>query len=486
MLDRMLAVVATVLAAVSILEALGLRPLPSELERPGALLGNATDQGAVAAAIAVVLLARLLRARPETRLEATLLAVAASLAAFTVLLSGSRAALLALLVGAAAATALAPLARRRRAIVAAATLLPVAALALLLPSIGTRLLGTPDSVADRLLIWREALRVFAAHPFVGTGPSGFLDAVAAVHDVRWFTSVSDDAVLDSPHDALLQALVVGGPLGLALIIAGLAATTVAIVRRFRGAGPERRAVIAPAALGAGVLVLVLVTHVSAPATMIPAALLAGTALSLPRPEPRPEPLPLRFGFAAGLLAWLTLVSFALAGESALASGVQAAGQGRIDDAEAAFDSAVALRLWDADTPMIAAESLTARLDSGDPTALAAATRWAERAHTVAPNSLAVGKAEVVATIAGHDLKRADMLLAELRKLYPLDPWVAYRSGAVAIGRGQFDEGEQLLKLAITLDPQRPDPWLTLVYLYDQRGDLAAAADAQAHADALGG
>jgi O-antigen ligase len=363
---------------------------------------------------------------------------------------------------------------------------PVAVLALLIPSIGSRLPATGDSVADRLLIWREALRVAWAHPFVGSGPSGFLDAVAAVHDVSWFTAAADDSVLDSPHDVLLQSLVIGGPVLSAGLIAVLVATTVAVVRRFRVAQPERRAVILAAALGAGVLLLVLLTHVTAPATMIPAALLVGAAVSLPRREPVREPLAVRIGIAIAIAAWLGLVSLTLAGESALASGVTVVREGRIDDADADFETAAQLRPWDADTPMIAAEAFTERVDEGDVVANRLALAWADRAHLLAPHSLAVSKALVTVLIADHDLKRADSVLEDLRDDYPLDPWVAYRAGAVAVGRGQFDTGEQLLKLAITLDPQWPEPWLTLVYLYDQQGDAAAAADAREHADALGG
>ncbi len=78
------------------------------------------------------------------------------------------------------------------------------------------------------------------------------------------------------------------------------------------------------------------------------------------------------------------------------------------------------------------------------------------------------------------------MLDDLRSRYPLDPWVAHRAGAVALGLGDISGAESLLTLATELDPDRPDPWLTLAFLYEQTGNQAAAADAQARADALSG
>ena len=91
----------------------------------------------------------------------------------------------------------------------------------------------------------------------------------------------------------------------------------------------------------------LLTHVSAPATIIP-ALLIGASVAV---DPGVERRRVKVALAAPVLAWIALVSVTLAAESALASGVAAANAGRVAVAEAAFGTAVQrLRPWDRDTP----------------------------------------------------------------------------------------------------------------------------------------
>ncbi len=77
----------------------------------------------------------------------------------------------------------------------------------------------------------------------------------------------------------------------------------------------------------------LLTHVSAPATIIPAALLIGASVAV---DPGVERRRVKVALAAPVLAWIALVSVTLAAESALASGVAAANAGRVAVAEAAF------------------------------------------------------------------------------------------------------------------------------------------------------
>ena len=76
------------MALLTLAETLGLRPLESDVSRPGALLGNASDQGAWGVLALGPLLAAALRAPSRT-------AIGGSVAAATVVvLSGSRGALL--------------------------------------------------------------------------------------------------------------------------------------------------------------------------------------------------------------------------------------------------------------------------------------------------------------------------------------------------------------------------------------------------------
>lgn len=502
LLDRLLAAVAIVLGVWTLLEAGGLRPLPSDLDRPGALLGNATDQGAVAAALAVVLLARVLAVR-RSRAEVAVLAGAAALAAGTVVLSGSRAALLALVVGVLAAAMTAPAPRRVRVLAAAVAIGTVSVLAVAVPAMSTRLGGLAgDAIAGRLLIWRETLDVVAAHPLLGTGPNGFLDAVAAVHGPEWFAQNGDTAVLDSPHNLLLQALVVAGPLGLVGAVAGLVALTITVVRRIRAASDERRALVLPAALGAGVLVLVLFTHVTAPATCVLAALLLGAAVARERPR---ESRRGRFAVAVAAIAWTALVTTALAGEVAVGAAVTRVGLGLPGTGNEAATAAAALRPWDVDTPILAAQAYTDLADREGPLAELArgdvermAAEWSRRAWDAAPTSLIAGRTRVVTGLsqwraageegdpaeASRQLDEVASTLDQLRARFPRDPWVAHRAGAVALAQGEVDAAEELLLLATRLDPTRADPWLTLAFLYEQQGDATAAAEAQAMAEAL--
>lgn len=463
--DRALATLSVVLGVWAVVEALGARPLPSDLARPGGLLGNATDQGAVGAILATVLAARLLSGS-RSRAESAFLAVAAALAALSVIVSGSRAALIALALGVVLAVLLLA-ARRRRVLVAAAVSLGALALAAVVtPGMGARLADAGAAVADRALIWSEAGAVIARHPLLGVGPSGFLDAVAAEHGVNWYVSDSDGSVLDSPHNVLLQALVVAGPLGVVTVAGVLIAAVVSIGRRVRSADAERRALVIPAALGGGVALLVLLTHVTAPATVLPAMLLAGAALAR-----EPATASDRSAWAGRLVAipltaWIALTALTLAGETALGTGVAATHAGRIADAESAFGTAAALRPWDADTPIIAAEALTARADAGDASALGAAISWSERALDAAPESLAAGRAAATNAIASGDLDRAAAVLDVLLEKYPREPWVAHRAGAVALALGDFARAEVLLLRAAELDPGREEPRQTLEYLYE--------------------
>jgi len=494
-----LAAASAVLAAVTFLEAAGLRPFASNLSRPGALLGNATDQGAVAAAFAVVLATQAL-AKPietEPRWTRFLLAGGSLLAVATVLLSGSRAALLATLVGLVAAALLTQTTTRARVVTAIASVAAICVAALLTPTIGPRLLGVSPlaggTLADRLLIWREALELVGQHPLLWVGPSGFAAAVATVHDVGWYTSVGQETVLDSPHDVILQALVVGGPLLCLALVVALILVSGAIVRRVRGEPDSgRRRFVAAAALGAAAVTIVELTHVTAPGPVMLAGLLVGAAVAVPAAASATTSgsAPTVWSKSSFIVAplaisaWLVLVIVTLVGETNVGAAVAAAKSGQTAVAEQEFTAAHAARPWDSETVVIAAESLTEQLDGGDPDAVDAATRWTHAALDAAPTSRSAGKSAVTVALARGDLDEAEKLVTRFRALMPKDPWFAHRAGAIALLRGDDVAAEKLLKLAVRLDPSSADPWLTLAYLYQQRGDAAAAAHATAQATAL--
>ena len=106
-----LAVVAILIAAVALLESLGLRPIASELARPGSLLGNASDQAVVGLMIAAVLFAEVIGGPGGRRRWLTIGGLVAGLGAVT--LSASRAGYAALLGALLGVMVLTVLARRR-------------------------------------------------------------------------------------------------------------------------------------------------------------------------------------------------------------------------------------------------------------------------------------------------------------------------------------------------------------------------------------
>jgi len=465
-LELPIAALSLLVGALSLVEALGLRPLATNLARPGSLLGNATDQGAVGAVCVVLLLLPVWRAAGWRRVILGA-GIVAGLA--TVIASGSRAALLALLLGVVTVA----ITQGRRAYLPAGILVAVTTVvALVAPSIGPRILGTSTlssaTVSDRLLIWGETLSVAAQHPLVGVGPSGYADAIVAAHDAAWFSTVGQDSLLDSPHNVLLQALAIGGPLL-------LAAAIVLAVFLVRAAVRQRGDFVVGAVAGIGVLTIVLLTHVSSPSTLTLLLLLAGAIVAVPAGRR------LRSVTAAIIAAWLALVSVTLAGEVALGAAVEASD---LPTASSSFEAAAALRPWDTGTPRIAAETFTAQADAGVGEATPHALEWSRRALAASPTSVPAAQALITAALASGELDLATSTAEDFAVLRPNHPWLQARLGAIHILNGDLDAAEEPLLRATELDPTWADPWLTLAYLYDQRGDTAAADDAQARADVL--
>jgi Flp pilus assembly protein TadD len=258
-----------------------------------------------------------------------------------------------------------------------------------------------------------------------------------------------------------------------------------------------------ASAGAALLAItiVLLTHLTSPGTVLLAAFLAGALLSI-RIGPREIPLASRATpavsrlprslsaptgrllLSGAILCWLTFVGVCLSAEVALSDGRLAAFAGELPAATTSFERAAALRPWDVDTTITAAESLTARLDKGDTTALQPALVWASRALEMAPNSLPAAKASITAHLAAGELDDARSTLEHFIELMPNQPWIAHRLGVVMILEGNLDGAEQQLLRAISLNETNADPWLTLAYLYTEQGRGLEAANATAKAESL--
>ncbi|RFA08832.1 hypothetical protein B7R54_06030 [Subtercola boreus] len=520
------------------LETLGLRPIPSDLDRPGSLLGNATDQGIVGVMFAALLVLPALAPRmpgpgaatrgggasratgaerpapPRPRAAGTLWLLRAGLlaAALSTVLSASRAATAALFAVAVVASVVL-VARRasgdRRsatvhALLALAGIAGLVAAVLLVPLSRERIFDVaaldPARLGDRFTIWREAAQLLWANPLLGVGPSGYLDQIAAVHSATWFFDVGSGVTIDSPHNLLLQAGLAGG-IPLLLCLGALAVLSAVTAWRRIRSGDD-------AVLGATLALLgftiVLLTHFTAPATTLLAALLLGMVVARPADVPigsvaTRTPTASRFPAAprgragrglrmlgvTALAASTLLVAVSCSAEVALGAGVSAAADSRLADADAAFATAAALRPWDADTRSIAAQSFAQAADSGQPGAPGLAGSWAARALDLAPDSVLSAKALAVSQQYSGDLDGALETLTALDDRAPNDPETLHRLGGVQFLDGRIPDAQQALERAVAVDPDDADAWLTLQYVYQQTGDSAGFARASGELARLG-
>ncbi len=103
---------------------------------------------------------------------------------------------------------------RRAARLALGFVAGVLVLAALIPGMRQRILGGDPvawaTVSGRGWLWRDTMDLIAAHPFLGVGPSGFVDAIGEFHSLGWARDVGPVNPPDSPHNLILQLLTAGG------------------------------------------------------------------------------------------------------------------------------------------------------------------------------------------------------------------------------------------------------------------------------------
>lgn len=366
------AVTALLLGIASVADALGVGLVGSpDGGRSGSLLGNATDQGLVAAMLLAVLVWAL-----RTRREAWLVGAAAA-AAVTVALSGSRTAL----VLAALSLAVLLLAARgqgRLRAVTGATGLALLVAALAAPVTRERLLSS-TTLHGRLLEWGDVWPMLVDHPLLGVGPSGFLDAFGAYESTEWVRWAGPYQHVDSAHSWPLQAWSAGG---VGLLAVAVAVAAYVAVYGTRAARREPALVgVAVAVVGYGVALL---GHFTTPGPTTLAALLVGVLLAQ-GPDPDGENVWTRRALGAGGAVMSLVLLAACWAEWDLAEGTQRAAAGERTSAVASFDAAAGLRPWDADAALIAAQSL-AGAAGADPAAAAEAERFADAALARIPTS----------------------------------------------------------------------------------------------------
>jgi O-antigen ligase len=475
---RWLAVATLLIALLAVLEAAGLRPLSTDVSRPGSLLGNASDEGAFGVLAAGVLGALALRSRD------VLTAAGAVAAVGIVVLSESRGALAGLIVAALVVGWFAG--DRRVRLTLAAVVVAAVGLAFAVPSSRDRLLGqsplSAHTAHGRSLLWSESLSLVGDHPLLGVGPSRFEVAIQPEHDVRWQRDVGPQDPPDSPHNWLLQAASAGGVLLLALALA-LAGGVLFLGRRAVRARSDGNALALGALAGVTGYGVALLAHFTSPGPTGLAALLAGALVAVPRQPEAVARRPLRVVAVAAYGVLALVFVFAGVAEIWLRAAILDTARGDYAAADRGFSVVEHLRPWDADVSLVAAHAF-AQQALLDAEALPVASVWTGDAtvHLGDDPQLLVDKASVAE--ARGDFPSAVALLSAVLGVDPADPVVLLRRGVVHAEAEDYPAAERDLRRAAEISPRSPDPWTDLAVVYDLQGRAADAARAREQARQL--
>jgi O-antigen ligase len=486
-----LATASGLLAVVALLEALGLRPIETDLVRPGSLAGNATDQGILGALFLAVLANMALGAWRRTGAIAWWAVAGSAAGLVAVATSASRAAALAAVVVVLAlacrfvVTSTRP---SRAALVGAGAVGVFVALMLVLPYTRERILGVDDlarrTIEDRVIMWGQAWDVFVTSPWLGVGPSGFADAVTGSFGDDWYQRASVGVVLDSPHNIVLQILVAGGVVGLVVAAALVTMTVVFGIRNLRTATAARRDLLTGALVALPAGGLALLTTVSSPKTLMPLALLAGCLLALAPAVAATRVLVDRA--RVGILAvWLGVLVVWTAGDVFLLNGVRSSAQGDFAAADDAFSAASALRPWDADVTLVAASSLTSALGAGLNGAADDAARWAAASVDRLPESSRAWELAGVVALQRGDLAASAAALERASELSPADPRIWHERGLAAFAARDLVSAQAALVRAVELAPDSRSSWDALADVCEQVGDAQCVGQARDALASLG-
>lgn len=403
-----------VLFAASLLDAAGVDLLGTTTSRSGSLLGNATDQGLVAAMLGVLLLGAGASSAGRARVFA-LVGCAAAVA--TVVLSGSRTSALALVVGVAVVVA----ARRRGVLLLAAggVLAMLALGALLVPQLSDRL-GSSHTLVGRRLLWEESWRIAREHLGAGIGPSRLVDLLPAQHTAEWVDRVGTAAPPDSPHDLFLQLLLAGG---LPVLLVGVATVVLVAVAGVRSM--PTRPEVAPLAAALAVGFVGLLVNPSSPPVVCLLALLAGALVAVPHDQGSSR-TPERLVVAATAAALVVACVSATASEVVLRDALDVAATGDPAHAGDLLDTARLLRGGDSDVCLLGAQALAQRSDATDDgtvrdRAARASLRLAGCALRRTPDAVGALTAAGVAHLDLGDPQAALDAFARALALDPTDP-----------------------------------------------------------------
>ncbi|HET7723893.1 MAG TPA: O-antigen ligase family protein, partial [Propionibacteriaceae bacterium] len=395
-------------------------------------------------------------------------------AAACIALSASRG----VLVGLAASLLVALLLRKRAPVrtrwyVLAGTAVVVGAAALLLPATAARVTGASpfadSTVAGRLLLWGESVRLWLAHSLAGVGPSHFVDAINRFHTAEWAAAVGPYAPPDSPHDVVLQVLCATGVLGLAALVAiGVVAVRDALTVR-------SSLLVVSATVAAGLLATYL-TSFTDPVTTALGAFVVGGSLGVRRDVTLAGPLRIGVSALAGAVSLWLGVSLLVAetGYSRTLTAVAPTGPGM---------SAIAARPWDADLTRRVAYTLSAlaRKPGADVRPVLAPLRDAcARLPESTECLVTLSTATDVSGDHAGALAAAEAALA----VDPTDVDAHLARGIALAELSRPADAEAAFLTAARLRPSAPEPWTDLARLYDAQGRGNDANLARAKATSL--
>ncbi len=443
---------------------------------PGARVTGTVGNATVLGAFSLLCLA-MLAAQAATRTPLALAGLAA--AAGCLVLSASRGALLGGIVAALAAGLVwRGSGQRARWWWGPGAAAGLAAAAWLAPGFQARLSGaTPfaeATVSGRLLLWRETAELIARQPWLGIGPSRFVDSIEPHHTAEWAARIGPYAPPDSPHNAVLQVLAATGVVGLVAVVGIGIAIGVSLWRARPWDQWQSGALLAAIAVGVSYL-----TSFTDPVTLVALAAVLGGAVAQPPGAASPR-LRLADRAAAGgaLVAALLLGGSLLLGEGRYSAALLAR-----PDATAALLEVPASRPWDAD--------LTQRV--GYTAARLAEAGAASPVEFVAPVGAACARLpgsvtclQVLADLQdlSGDHRAALRTLQDALAAGPVNVDTVLRQGIAHAQLAEVDAAEERFLLAAALRPSAAEPWANLAELYARAGRESEASAARSKAEQL--
>ena len=475
-LEQVLAMAAAIVALGAVAQLAGV----GSVERIGSVLGNASELGTWAAIVAVFLMPSALQ-----RDGAAMVGAAASTLA--VVLSGSRGGLAGLLAGLIVVAAVMwrqPDTRAAaRMALAAAAAVPV--MAVLIPGTRQRILGVDPvawaTVSGRGWLWRDTMDLITAHPILGVGPSGFVDAIGEFHSLGWARDVGPVNPPDSPHNLVLQLLTVGG---IPLLLVGIAAVLLWVVQA-RAAVRTNPPLVASAGSAIVAGIVAMQVHFTSAATMPLLALFAGWVAAVPLTAPRQSrqrvgDLVFRWLPTIALGCCALILAAATAAEAPIARALAKTTRGDVTAAQASWGIAHRLRFWDQDLWLRQGHATSYAVTQGivDPAACLTPTKIAT---AWLPHSSEAAQDRAACLDANGDLAAATQVLAFARVTDPTNVDLLLLGGVIAARAGDLEGAEELLLRAARMAPNTAAPWINLALVYDQMGRTLDAATARQRA-----